>query len=123
MRSQPETLDEYARARLAGLRLDATQAGDGLQILEQRQLVGDPGRHLLGGDRVGERVNAFDRDSAGVWLQEADDHAQGRGLAGAFLPEQRVELAAIDGEVERVDRRPLVALGEAAQRKRGRTRR
>src|SRR5262249_24024731 len=41
-------------------------------------------------------------------------HAQGRGLAGAVRPEQRVELAGAHGEVEPVDRRAVEALGEAA---------
>src|SRR5262249_45604513 len=41
-------------------------------------------------------------------------HAQGRGLAGAVRPEQRIELAGAHGEVEPVDRGPVEALGKAA---------
>src|SRR6185437_12724671 len=60
----------------------------------------------------------LDADAAGVRLQQADDHAQRRRLAGAIRPEQRIELAAIDGEVERIDGDAVEALGEAAQRER-----
>ena len=39
-----------------------------------------------------------------------DHHAQRRRLAGAVGAEQRIEFAAVDGEIERVDRRPVEAL-------------
>ncbi len=45
-----------------------------------------------------------------VGLQQAGDHAQDRGLAGAVGAEQGVELAGAHREVEAVDRRPVEAL-------------
>jgi hypothetical protein len=61
-------------------------------------------------------------DRAGVGLQQAGHHAQGRGLAGAVGPEQRVELAGADGEVQSIDGRAIEALDQAADFEReGRT--
>ena len=37
-------------------------------------------------------------------------HAQGRGLAGAVGPEQRVEFAGTDREIERIDREAIKTL-------------
>src|SRR5262249_23826928 len=51
-------------------------------------------------------------DRAGVGTQQPNHHAQGGGLAGAVGADQRIELAAIDGEIERVDGWPVEALGE-----------
>jgi hypothetical protein len=93
----------------------ATNSIERRQLVVDHRLVRDPRGDLLGGNRIGERVDVFDRDRAGVRLQEPDDHAQRRGLAGAVRPEQRIELAAIDREIEGVDRRTIVALGEAAE--------
>ena len=50
--------------------------------------------------------------------QQAGDHAQCRGLASAVGADQRVEFAAIDGEIERVDRGAVEALGKPANRER-----
>ena len=47
-------------------------------------------------------------DFAGGDLFQADDHAQGRGLAAARGPQQGDELAVVDGEVQIVDRMHLV---------------
>ena len=102
-----------ARTRLA---IDAPEAGDELEIFQRRQLVvdhrlvGHPGHDLLGGDGIGERIDAENGDRAGVGLQQAGDHAQGRGLAGAVGAEQGVEFAGANGEVERIDRRAVKTL-------------
>ena len=49
-------------------------------------------------------VPSAEQDPAGVGLLEAGDHAQQRRLARARRPEQREELAGLDGEVQGVDR-------------------
>jgi hypothetical protein len=72
---------------------------------------------LLGGDGIGERVDAPDGDRARIRPQQPNDHAQGRRLAGAVRTDQGIELAAIDGEIERVDRRTVKAFADAAKRK------
>ena len=51
-------------------------------------------------------------------LQQPGHHAQGRGLAGAVGADQSVEFAAINGEIERVDRGPVEALAQATNRER-----
>ena len=120
MRREPEPVEQFAGARLGELRLDAPEAGDEFQIFLGRELVvghrlvGNPGGETLGGDRIGERVDAGDADRARVGTQEPGDHAQGRGLAGAVGAEQRVELAGAHGEIEAVDRRAVEAFGEPA---------
>src|SRR5476651_770533 len=65
-----------------------------------------------------ERVNAVDDDRTGVGPQQSGHHAQGSGFAGAVGTDQHVEFAAIDGEVERIDRGPVEALAEPANRER-----
>ena len=57
---------------------------------------------------------------AGVGPQQAGDHAQGRGLAGAVRAEQRVELAGAHGEIEAVDRGAVEAFDETADLERER---
>ena len=102
------------RARFGLARVDAPEAGDEFEIFERRQLVvdhrlvGDPRHHPLGRNRIGEGIDAEHGDRPGVRAQQADDHAQRRGLAGAVRPEQRVELAVAHGEVETVDCRAVV---------------
>ena len=124
VRLEAEPADQFARAHFRGLCLDAPKAGDEFEIFERRELVVDhrlvrqPGGDLLGGDRIGERVDAADGDRAGVGTQQAGHHAQRRGLAGAVGADQRIEFAAVDGEVERVDGRPVETLGEPAHRER-----
>ena len=57
-----------------------------------------------------KRVDAEDRDRAGVGLQQPGHHAQRRGLAGAVRAEQRVEFAGANREIERIDRRAVKTL-------------
>ena len=79
--------------------IDAPEAGDESEIFQRRQLVvdhrlvGNPGHDLLGGDRVIQRIDPEYRYRSGVGPQQAGHHAQGRGLAGAVRPEQRIEFA------------------------------
>ena len=73
----------------------------------------------LADDRIGERVDAGDRDRAGVGTQQARDHAQRGGLAGAVRAEQAVELAGAHHEVEAVDGGAVEHFLEAADFERG----
>ena len=57
-----------------------------------------------------KRVDAEYRDGAGVGPQQACDHAQRRGLAGAVGADEGVEFARTDSEIERVDRRAVKTL-------------
>ena len=63
--------------RSARAALDAPQAGDELEVLERRELVvehglvGQPRRDALGGDRIGQRIDAEDLDAAGIRRQQA----------------------------------------------------
>ena len=104
------------RGRFRNRGIDAPEAGDEFEIFQRRQLVvdhrlvRDPRRHLLGGDGIGERVDAEHRDRTGIGPQQAGHHAQRRGLAGAVGPEQRIEFAGSDGEIERVDREAVKTL-------------
>jgi len=123
---RPETkpVGKLAGGLAGGHRIDAPKTGDELEIFERRQLVvdhrlvGNP-RHLaLGGDRVGERVDAENIDRAGIGAEQADDHAQRRGLAGAVRPDESVELAGADRKVEVIDGGTIESLAEPAERKR-----
>ena len=105
------------RGSFGGFGIDAPETGDEFEIFQRRQLVinhrlvGHPRHCLLGGDGVGERVDAEHGDGAGVGPQQARHHAQGRGLAGPVGAEQCVEFRAADGKIERIDRRAVKTLG------------
>ncbi len=116
MRLQTERDQEIVCGASGDRRIDAPKPGDEFEIFQRRQLVvdhgfvGDPGHHLLGGDRIAERVDAEHRDRTDIGTREAGHHAQRRGLAGAVGPDQRVELAWLDREIERVDRKAVKTL-------------
>ena len=115
-----EPVEQLMGARLGGVGVDAPQPGDEGEIFERRELVvdhrlvRDPRHHPLGRDRIGERIDAEDRNRAGIGPQQPDHHFQGRGLAGAVGAEQRIELARAHAQVEVLDHRPVEALGQAA---------
>ncbi len=116
MRLQSERDQQALRGRFRCRGIDAPQAGDEFEIFQRRQLVvdhrlvGDPRHHLLGGDRIGERVDAEHRDGSGVGPQQPGHHAQRRGLAGAVGAEQGIEFAGADSEIERIDREAVKTL-------------
>ena len=62
--------------------------------------------------RLVRDVLAFEDDAAGALLDQADDRAKGRRLAGAVAPEQRDHLAIADLErdIEQDMRRTIVAV-------------
>ncbi len=121
VRLKAEPADQLARPRFGYAAFDAPEPGYEFEIFERGELVVDhrfvrqPGSDPLGGDRIGQRVDAFDRDRAGVGTQQPDHHAQGGGLAGAVGADQRIELAAIDDEIDRVDGGAVETLGESAR--------
>ena len=99
MRLQPERRQKLLRRGAGNRGIDAPEAGDEFEIFQRRQLVvdhrlvGNPCHDLLGGDGIGECVDAQNGDRAGVGPQQAGDHPQGRGLAGAIGAEQGVKFA------------------------------
>ena len=99
MRLEPERHQQFLRGGFGRRRIDAPEAGDEFEIFQRRQLVINhrlvrhPRHDLLGGDGIGERIDAEYRDRAGIGPQQAGHHPQGRGLAGAVGAEQGVEFA------------------------------
>ena len=116
MRLEAERDQEIARGRFGDRGVDAPEPGDEGEIFQRGQLVVDhrlvrhPCRDLLGGDGIGQRIDAEHRHRAGIGPQQAGHHAQRRGLAGAVGPEQRIEFAGSDGEIERIDREAVKTL-------------
>src|SRR5262249_13158281 len=106
VRPQVEALEQLLARSLDALRVHAPEAADAGEAFDRRELVVEqrlvrhPGDHALGRRRVGERVDAEDLDRARVGGEQADDHAQRGGLAGAVGAEQPVELARADRQVE-----------------------
>ena len=56
-------------------------------------------------------VMAADRDAALAQIGDAADDADQRGLAGAVRPEQREDLAALDVQIDAVQRLETGAVG------------
>jgi hypothetical protein len=54
-------------------------------------------------DDGGARRTPVDLDAADVGLREAEDHVDGRRLAGTARTEERDDLARLEGQVEAVD--------------------
>ena len=97
---------------------DAQREGDVLRdrhVRVERIGLEDHGDPALGRRHLGH-VDAADEDRAFGHHLEAGDHAQKRGLAAAGRAEQGAELAAVDRQVEILDRldRPETLL-DAAQ--------
>ena len=79
---------------------DVVQHG---HVREQGVLLED-GVDLALVGRHPDRVPAADEDLALVWLLEAGDHPQRRGLAAPGRPQERQELALAHPETDRVNR-------------------
>ena len=97
---EPEPRDHFARS--IGWLGQAVDAGDELEILAHRQIliqaealrhVTDLALDLLG---LGADVVAKARACAGVWREQAAQHADRRGLAGTVRAEKAVDRAALD---------------------------
>src|SRR5690606_19765231 len=75
----------------------------------------DAVRHRLPGTGEADRL-VVEQDLALVGVVEAEEHVHERGLAGAVLAEQRVDLAGLDGEADRIVRdEGSEALGDATE--------
>ena len=98
--------------------VDAPQAGDEIEVFERRQavidhrLVGQPGHQPLGTHRVGQDVDAENRDRPAVRFQQPGRHPQRSGLAGAIGAEEDIEFAYPHAQIQSVDRRPAEGLGK-----------
>ena len=65
------------------------------QLLVDERPVGDEAERGLRRLGLGRQVVAVDEDAAGGRLEQAGDHADGRGLAGAVRAEEAVDLAGL----------------------------
>ena len=105
---------EAVQRRVDGARLrgavQAVDAGEEAQVLPHRQFgierealrhVADP-RARRGG--CVQQVQAGDLGAAAGGRQQAAQHAEGGGLAGAVRPQQAEDFAALHGEADVVDR-------------------
>src|SRR5581483_10717690 len=101
--------EQLARAFLDVRATLAEQAGDEAQELGAGQLLVDewPVRNesedRLGGDGVGDDVDAGNAHRARGRAEDARDHAQRRGFAGAVRAEEPEELTARHDEVDVID--------------------
>ena len=91
-------------AGAGGLRVEAGEASPefevlgGAQLLVEREFLRHDAHDTLGRLRVGGERLAGDGDAATVGLEQAADHRDGGGLAGAVWAEQAVDLARAHGE-------------------------
>ena len=73
------------------------------QPIEQREILGHDADAPLDGDRIGQRIEAEDPHRARGRLQQPGQALDRRGLAGAVRPEEAVEAAGGNREVDAVD--------------------
>ena len=120
-----DLLEDLVDLRLRIGPRDAVQASRVAQVLapghavveaDAVRQVADAALHL---ERVPGRIEADDAGPARRRLGQAEEHQDGRRLAGAVLAEQPEDLAGVDLEVEVVDGDEVaVALGQPAGRDR-----
>ena len=84
------------------------------ELFVDHGLVGDPGHDALGADLIGHRIDSEDGNRSAVRLEQSGYHPQCRGLAGAVGPEQRVELATGNDQVQAIHGRAVEPLREPA---------
>ena len=108
-RVQAEAFPQAAPALLQGGAVQPEQPGEELDVLAQRQpgIQADLLPHVADvvahASRVADDVDAVDADLAGGRLEQADQHADGRALAGAVAAQEREDGPGLDHDVERVD--------------------
>ena len=101
-----EAAGEFVEIGADFLPAEAAEEADELaagHVLVQPQLAGQVGDLAAGGHAVAPAVVAGDRRTAGGRPQEAEEQAQGRGLAGAVGTEKTEHLARRDFQVEIVE--------------------
>src|SRR5207253_10829016 len=85
------------------------------QVWVQRRLLDEAGDTGECRDRIGGGVTAEETDRAGVPPDQTEQHAQRRRLAGPVRAEKRVDVAALDRQIDAIDRRqPAVAFDQTA---------
>ena len=88
----------------------AVHAADELQdlaagkLVVKKRLIGHVADQRDGVARLRHDVVTADANGAAAGPNQADEHFDGRGFAGAVVAEQRVELAAVHAQVQILDR-------------------
>jgi len=106
-RVEPEPLEEDVAVGDVDMAVDPAEQVEGLgagQGGPQTHVAGDEGHGAVGGDRIGLAVDPEDLRPAGRRPDQAEEQADGGGLAGAVGPEVPEHLAAGHLEVERRQR-------------------
>ena len=90
-------------ARPLGADLDVLQRGHRAEQPDVLKRTSQSGGRALMRRHVGD-VGAVEDDPARRRLVEAGEHVQRRGLAGAVRPDQRVDAAAPNRDIDAIDR-------------------
>jgi hypothetical protein len=99
-------LEEFFGAGSGGGGVEAVHATDKAEVLgcgetaEEGEAFGDNADLAFDFDGVGECVETEDPDTAGGGGEEAGEHLDGGGFAGAVGAEEAEELAGRDGEID-----------------------
>ena len=107
---QADALHRVGDALLGLAARDGQQARGVAQVLARRQMVveahriGQVADAALDLERLAHRIEAQHVDRAAARLGEAQQHQDGRRLAGAVRPQQAEDLAAPDVEIDGIDR-------------------
>ena len=81
---------------------DIVEGGEVVEDVDQLEAARDPRPYPLGGGGAGD-VPAHEQNPSGVRPQQRADDIDKRRLAGAVRPDQRDELAFLDGNADVVD--------------------
>ena len=95
-----------AHPEVAAVELEVLENGHGTI---ERVGLRDDADELLGQSRLGDDVDTADHDRAAGRDDSGGEHADGRALAGAIGPEQSVDLAGVDLQVDVVDGQHVAA--------------
>ena len=99
-------VEEFGGAGGGGGGVEAVHASDEAEVFgggeaaEEGEAFGDDADLALDFDGVGDGVEAEDLDGAGGGSEQAGEHLDGGGFAGAVGAEEAEELAGSDGEVD-----------------------
>ncbi len=106
----PETegAEQFGGARLTGGGGQIPESGDEFEVFKrtefavEHRIVGHVGERALGVGGLGPERDAVDEHVACVGFQQAGDHSQAGGFAGAIGAEESVEHAGRHAEIEAV---------------------